>query len=299
MKKVTIGIVISISLLVSLLIGTAYGGGSDNGIWYNNSDTIVLNDSAYNVNLGENSTTTYKLKVNGTSYFGNNIGTNGNLILHKSMYLSSNDIFENRNMLFNVKPYFNSVVNFNSSVYFNSGAKFDGETEFSDDVEINGETVFYGNVTFNANVSIISGSSFYYNGREIGFTPLGTIIMWTGYKDVIPDGYALCIGQTVNGVYCPDLRGKFIVSNSSYFIRNSTGGSNTTTLTIPNLPAHTHTYGVDSLTSGSYNVVNGLVRLVTGMTTVSGNTGSTGSGTSFDNKPPYYVLTYLCFVGYT
>ena len=26
---------------------------------------------------------------------------------------------------------------------------------------------------------------------------------------------------------------------------------------------------------------------------VSGNTGSTGSGNSFDNRPPYYALAYI------
>lgn len=40
--------------------------------------------------------------------------------------------------------------------------------------------------------------------------PQGVIVMWSGYNENIPTGWALCNGQTVNGVKTPDLRGKFI-----------------------------------------------------------------------------------------
>lgn len=42
-----------------------------------------------------------------------------------------------------------------------------------------------------------------------GQIPIGGIIMWNGTK--IPDGWALCNGQTINGHVTPDLRGRFIV----------------------------------------------------------------------------------------
>lgn len=40
--------------------------------------------------------------------------------------------------------------------------------------------------------------------------PQGVIVMWSGYNENIPTGWALCDGQTINGVKTPDLRGKFI-----------------------------------------------------------------------------------------
>ena len=40
--------------------------------------------------------------------------------------------------------------------------------------------------------------------------PQGVIVMWSGYNENIPTGWALCDGRTVNGVQTPDLRGKFI-----------------------------------------------------------------------------------------
>jgi microcystin-dependent protein len=40
--------------------------------------------------------------------------------------------------------------------------------------------------------------------------PVGVIVMWSGYNENIPTGWALCNGQTVNGVKTPDLRGRFI-----------------------------------------------------------------------------------------
>lgn len=40
--------------------------------------------------------------------------------------------------------------------------------------------------------------------------PQGVIVMWSGYNENIPTGWALCDGRTVNGIQTPDLRGKFI-----------------------------------------------------------------------------------------
>ena len=47
-----------------------------------------------------------------------------------------------------------------------------------------------------------------------GTVPIGTIVMWSG--STVPDGWALCNGQTANGVRTPDLRNKFIVGAGDY-----------------------------------------------------------------------------------
>jgi microcystin-dependent protein len=55
--------------------------------------------------------------------------------------------------------------------------------------------------------------------------------MWSGVK--IPEGWAVCNGS--NGT--PNLIGKFIKASDS---ANTTGGSNSITLSVDNLPDHQH-----------------------------------------------------------
>ena len=61
--------------------------------------------------------------------------------------------------------------------------------------------------------------------------PKGTIVMWSGSE--IPEGWIICDGN--NGT--PNLIGKFIKASESAGI---TGGNNTITLSVDNLPNHTH-----------------------------------------------------------
>lgn len=88
--------------------------------------------------------------------------------------------------------------------------------------------------------------------------PVGGIIMWTG--SVVPDGWALCDGQTVEGFATPDLRGRFIVgagqnaspaggdSNPTYALKDI-GGKNGVSLTVAEMPDHNH--GGSSTTSNN------------------------------------------------
>ena len=67
----------------------------------------------------------------------------------------------------------------------------------------------------------------------------GMIILWSGAADAIPSGFVLCDGNNST----PNLSGRFVVgydaSNSDYDV-NDTGGSESVTLTINQIPAHTH-----------------------------------------------------------
>ena len=79
---------------------------------------------------------------------------------------------------------------------------------------------------------------------------------------------------------------KFIVARGSTY--TSTGGAATVTLSIGNLPAHTHVQTAPNDSGGSNNFPardpgsdNG------GSNSTLSNTGSTGSGTPFDIIPPY------------
>ena len=77
--------------------------------------------------------------------------------------------------------------------------------------------------------------------------PKGTIVMWSGSINNIPDGWALCNGGSKNGVTIPDLRGKFIVGYdqalADYNSIGKNGGENKITLSEANIPRHSHTKG--------------------------------------------------------
>lgn len=74
--------------------------------------------------------------------------------------------------------------------------------------------------------------------------PKGTIVMFNGASSEIPEGWAICDGT--NGT--PNLIGRFIKSETQ---SGQTGGANEVTLTIDNLPSHTHTVQSGSITTST------------------------------------------------
>lgn len=127
-------------------------------------------------------------------------------------------------------------------------------------------------------------------------------------------------GDNVSTFNLPDFRTRSLIGTDSTFTLGSTGGSQTTTLGIGNLPAHTHpvvdpghTHGVTDPghnhtsvgsfangTSGGDTVGTTAANTGTSITGVSINTattgisvGSTGSGTAFSNMPPYASVQWI------
>src|SRR5690606_19832012 len=76
--------------------------------------------------------------------------------------------------------------------------------------------------------------------------PVGGIIMWSGSIASIPAGWALCDGT--NGT--PDLRDRFIVGAGGSYAVGETGGAAQVTLTVDEIPAHSHSATVS--TDGSH-----------------------------------------------
>ena len=127
------------------------------------------------------------------------------------------------------------------------------------------------------------------DGTAGGIVPSGAIIMWSGAADAIPTGYVLCNGSNNT----PDLRNRFVVgagSGSNYNV-NDTGGADSVTLTVDQIPAHTHTY-IDQ-----YVVINNGYRPWPASNNDCAarnvNSGSAGGGQSHENRPPYYALCFI------
>ena len=118
----------------------------------------------------------------------------------------------------------------------------------------------------------------------------GMIVLWSGAADAIPTGFALCDGNNST----PNLSGRFVVgydaSNSDYDV-NDTGGSESVTLTVNQIPAHTH--NINLAVRAFYQEPRNFGVGTDGSANNSEDTGSTGGGQSHENRPPYYALCYI------
>jgi len=127
------------------------------------------------------------------------------------------------------------------------------------------------------------------DGTAGGIVPSGAIIMWSGAANAIPTGFVLCDGNNNT----PDLRNRFVVgagSGSNYNV-NDTGGADSVTLTVNQIPAHTHTY-IDQYVA----IDNGYRPWPANNNDCAArnvNSGSTGGGQSHENRPPYYALCFI------
>jgi microcystin-dependent protein len=137
-----------------------------------------------------------------------------------------------------------------------------------------------------------------------GAVPIGGIIMWSG--NTAPTGWAICDGQTVNGRTTPDLRGRFVLGLGNRAI-GTTGGAETHTLTVNEMPAHSHTAtdtghfhnfpigpgdaGARDKAADGDQAASKSVSTFTGFANVV--IGNTGGGQAHNNMPPYYVLAFI------
>lgn len=130
-----------------------------------------------------------------------------------------------------------------------------------------------------------------------GTIPIGGIIMWSGSRNDIPSGWALCDGTWYSGRQTPDLRNRFIVGAGGEYSPGNTGGAKEVALSANQMPNHSHSLSMRvSGYSGSRSALwevygdeaNGVVAGWRGI-----NTSAVGGGAAHENRPPYYALCFI------
>lgn len=153
----------------------------------------------------------------------------------------------------------------------------------------------------------------------MGAMPVGAILMWSGSPDKVPAGWLLCDGTKGT----PPLSGRFIVgydkSDLAEYDVNKAGGEAKHTLTLEEMPAHTHAATASSAGEHQHDIRKSSHGWDVGEIVQSGDTrhapfgnaktssagahthvvtvASAGGGTPHENRPPYYALAYIMFVG--
>jgi hypothetical protein len=119
--------------------------------------------------------------------------------------------------------------------------------------------------------------------------PSGIISMWHGAASAIPSGWVICDGNNST----PNLTDKFIKSAAA---AGATGGSATTgahTLTIAEMPAHTHfrtPYTPGSAAAYAATGYNAFFDAASGTTS---STGGGGSHTHPQSEPIHFALIFI------
>lgn len=144
--------------------------------------------------------------------------------------------------------------------------------------------------------------------------PKGAIVVWSGAENNIPANWHLCDGT--NGT--PDLRDKFVLGAGNNYSVSQTGGSSTASLSVENMPSHTHTitgstssdgshshtisimtgYHARGTTDSDYSPSGSLTNLSSSTNgehthTITATAEVTGGGQPHENMPPYYALCYI------
>jgi microcystin-dependent protein len=156
-----------------------------------------------------------------------------------------------------------------------------------------------------------------------GTVPVGGIIMWSGSS--VPTGWALCNGQTSNGVQTPDLRNRFIVGVDSitksgvttqtgsspydpgdiggsadavvveheHFVASSTGYESSGNDPKVELTSNkwVSTFGIGG--TAEFEERRDYVLERSGDEANVGRTSSTGESETGKNLPPYYALAFI------
>lgn len=175
---------------------------------------------------------------------------------------------------------------------------------------VKGATALNGGVTVSGgDLAVAAGNKVTIGGSDLLPVPVGGIILWT--KAELPDTthWAICNGQTVYGVTTPDLRGRFVVganngatgmsgaSTSTTYNPDSepnrTGGEERHSLTISEIPAHSHNVQYNRWHDIKADADRDRQMDKLGEGSGYCRTLPEGGNQSHENRPPYYALYYI------
>ena len=147
---------------------------------------------------------------------------------------------------------------------------------------------------------------------------IGLIQLWSGSG--VPEGYVLCDGSQVSiaeypelykaigdkyntastkagYISVPDLRGRFVVgydpSNRDYNTIGNMGGEALVTLTLDQIPPHSHKITFKEEKWGDNANSRPFPNRTRPDSSYTADTQVTGGGNAHENRPPYYVLAYV------
>ena len=165
----------------------------------------------------------------------------------------------------------------NNPIRVDAGVKYNPSTNTLKATKFSGD----GSLLTNITTGQLQGAGIFVSGM---------IVLWSGAADAIPTGFVLCDGNNST----PNLSGRFVVgydaSNSDYDV-DDTGGSESVTLTVNQIPAHTH--NINLAVRAFYQEPRNFGVGTDGSANNSEDTGSTGGGQSHENRPPFYALCYI------
>lgn len=240
-----------------------------------NSSTGTLSTNNFDGNATGMTAGQWVLGANGTSdYTFTGPGLSG-AQNDPSLYLQRGKTYKFVNGM-GAHPFRIQSTSGQSGTVYNNGVTNNGASNGTVTIEVRQDApdILYYQCTSHANMggilNIVSSG-----------VPTGGIIMWSGAS--VPGGWLLCDGTNST----PDLRDRFIVSSGSVYSIGNTGGVNSVTLTVDQIPAHTHT----APPTGTGTPPGGVGRS-SGNESAT-NTGSTGGGQSHENRPPYYALAFI------
>ncbi len=141
------------------------------------------------------------------------------------------------------------------------------------------------------NTQVLFNDNSYMNSTNTFLFPIDSVVMWSGPQSSIPTGWYICDGT--NGTI--DLTGRMVVGRSTDASFNSlgnTGGEKQHTLTIAEMPSHSHTLpDTINFKSTTQNMTGGGT--LSFNTQLQITTDSTGNNAPHNNMPPYYVLYFI------
>jgi len=170
----------------------------------------------------------------------------------------------------------------------NGGLLVHGPSALGGSLGVGGATIISNTLLVTGNLTVNSPATL----AGYGTVPIGFIGMWSGASNNIPDGWALCDGGTYSGHATPDLRNRFIVgagAGSNYGVGDM-GGTNSVTLSVAEMPSHTHKYYQGHFeTYGGHGAYHNMwVDYDNG-----DQTESAGGDQAHENRPPYYALCFI------